>query len=151
VTLALRPLAAGDVDGLTALWVAAWQITMPDIDFEARGDWLRERLATHRSAGVAVICAEDADGLAGFVTVDSASGHIDQLAVAPRCFGTGAATALLAEARRRSPAGLHLEVNQENPRAVRFYQREGFAITGVDSIGVSNRPTWLMHWRPTIA
>lgn len=119
---------------------------MPEIDFAARADWLRERLAAHRAAGVLILCAVDArDAPLGFVTVDPASGHVDQLAVALRCFGQGVATELIAAARGLSPTGLGLEVNQENPRAVRFYEREGFVVVGESTTGANRRKTWLMR------
>ena len=136
------------MDEVVGLWVESWNATMPEIDFSARGGWLRERLAAHQAAGVAVVCAVDAtDGPLGFVTVDPDGGHIDQLAVRWRCFGTGVGTALIASARNVSPISLKLEVNQENPRAVRFYGREGFVITGAGTVGMTRRPTWLMQWR----
>lgn len=144
----LRPVEDGDIPALVALWVAAWRVTMPEIDFARRADWLPDRLAGHRAAGVAVVCAVIDGAPVGFVTVDPASGHLDQLAVAPERFGAGVGAALLAEARRIAPAGLHLEVNQENPRAVRFYQREGFTIVGAGGIGAPPRPIWLMRWAP---
>jgi putative acetyltransferase len=96
---------------------------------------------------VAIVCAFDvADGsMAGFVTLDE-GGHVDQLASATSAWGRGAAKALLDESKRRSPR-LHLDVNQENPRAVRFYEREGFQRTGAGVNPVSGRATWRYMWR----
>ncbi len=135
------------MDEVVDLWVEAWNVTMPEIDFSARAAWLRERLAAHAAACVAILCAvDDADVPLGFVTVDPGTSHIDQLAVRRRCFGAGVGTDLIAAARRVSPGGLTLEVNQENPRAARFYRREGFVVVGEGVVGANCRKTWLMRW-----
>jgi ribosomal protein S18 acetylase RimI-like enzyme len=49
-----------------------------------------------------------------------------------RSGGVGAALlqAVIAEARARGAASLWLGVWSQNPRAVRFYERHGFAIVG---------------------
>ena len=135
-----------DVEAVVDLWVASWNATMPDIDFSGRGSWLRERLAEHEASGIAILCAvDDVDLPLGFVTVDPGSGHIDQLAVSLGRFGSGIGTALIAAARQVSPGELLLEVNQENFRAVGFYKRHGFVVTGEGTIGINRRKTWFMR------
>jgi putative acetyltransferase len=147
VTIHLRAVRPDDGPTLRALWVAAWQATMPEIDFSARADWLTTRLGALEAAGAAVICAADAaDRPVGFVTIDPYSGEIDQLAVDPRRFGGGVAKALLDEAKRRAPGRLWLTVNQSNARALRFYRREGLRLAGADRNPTSGLPTWRMVW-----
>ena len=60
----------------------------------------------------------------GFVTVDPRTLYLDQIVVAPEHWGSGVGAALIAEAKRLSPAGLDLDVNTDNARAIRFYGRE---------------------------
>jgi putative acetyltransferase len=86
---------------------------------------------------------------AGFLTLDPASGEIDQLAVAPAHWGSGVADALLAQARALSPQGLSLTVNEANPRAIRFYERQGFCRTGTGVNPASGLPVIRMRWRAT--
>ena len=87
--------------------------------------WRDELVAT------ATIMVAEADGrLAGFVTVDPRTFDLDQMVVAPEAWGSGVASALIAEAKRVSPAGLDLHVNKDNGRAIRFYEKHGFAISG---------------------
>jgi putative acetyltransferase len=131
---------------MSDLWVASWARTMADIDFEARRSWFVDHVAELRARGAAVVCAFTvSDGrMAGFITLDN-SGLIDQLAVATVAWGRGAATVLLDDAKRRS-THLHLEVNQENPRAVRFYEREGFRRAGEGVNAASGRATWRYAW-----
>ena len=121
----------GDWPALAALWVAAWRATLPAIDFAARRPWLEQHLAQLRARGVRVLCAVDADDRPlGFATLDPQSGEMDQLAVAPAAFGGGVAAALLMAVKAAAPGRVLLSVNQDNPRAVGFYLREGFRVVG---------------------
>ncbi|WP_407049901.1 GNAT family N-acetyltransferase [Methyloraptor flagellatus] len=112
---------------LADLWVASWAKTLPAIDFEARRPWFLDHIAGLATAGAAIRLAITDDGrAAGFVTVDPATAYLDQICVGVAWWGGGVADALLAEARRLSPARLVLDVNKDNPRAVAFYERNGF-------------------------
>ena len=95
----------------------------------------------------AIIVAEQAGALAGFVTIDS-SGYLDQLVVAPGHWGSPLATLLVDEAKRRSPDGVTLKVNADNNRAIRFYERNGFAHAGEDVNPGSKRLVLKMAWKP---
>ena len=55
---------------------------------------------------------------------------------------------LVDEAKRLSPAGVTLLVNKDNARAIRFYERNGFAHAGDDVNPTSGRPVLKMAWRP---
>src|ERR1044071_10425064 len=91
-SFALHDFVPGHLPELVDLWVASWQQAMPAIDFEARRSWMVEHLAALRLAGAEIVCAfDDRGAMAGFVTIDRRSGELDQLAVAPRCWGQGAA------------------------------------------------------------
>ena len=127
----IRDWRPEDHPAIARLWHAAWQATMPAIDFSARLDWLEAHLARLRADGVVILCAvNEADQAIGFATIDPATGDMDQLAVAPEAFGAGVAIALLGEVKRRAPGRVVLSVNRDNPRAVRFYAREGFRTIG---------------------
>jgi putative acetyltransferase len=86
--------------------------------------------------------------MVGFVTVECDTLYLDQLVVAPENWGVGVATKLIAEAKRLSPHGLNLDVNTDNARAVAFYAKEGFVITGDGFNAFSGRPVHHMSWRP---
>jgi putative acetyltransferase len=143
----LRPYAAADEDAAIALWLRTWQQAYPDIDFSARVNWWRERWRNELMAQAQIVVAESAGAMTGFVTVDPKTLYLDQIVVAPEAWGSGTAEALVVEARRLSPRGLDLQVNQDNTRAIRFYQKQGFAITGEDK-NASGRLTYWMKWRP---
>jgi putative acetyltransferase len=146
--IVLRALGPSDIDDVADLWVAAWKTTGLPIDFNARRDWLVGRLAELAEAGAAILVGLDAQGRpAGLVTVDPANGYVDQLCVAPDERGGGLARALLDEAKRRAPSVLDLNVNVANPRACRFYEREGFLVVGVGTSALSGLPMLHLRWR----
>ena len=74
--------------------------------------------------------------------------YLDQIVVAPEALGLGRRAALLDEAKRLSPRGLDLLVNKDNARAIRFYEKHGFAYAGEDKNPVSGKPVNRMRWRP---
>lgn len=143
----IRPFRDADMAALLDVWEASWRATYPEIDFAGRRDWFTGHFAALRAAGAEVFTAEHGSAFAGFVTVNSATNDIDQLAVAPAHFGGGLGALLMEKARAVSPLRLTLKVNQSNTRALRFYEREGF--TRIDE-GVnpqSGRAYWAMEWK----
>jgi putative acetyltransferase len=92
--------------------------------------------------------AEAGGQIIGFVTVDPSTFDLDQIVVAPETWGMGVATALMAEAKRISPAGLDLHVNTDNTRAIGFYEKHGFVISGEAINWRSGAPVHKMSWRP---
>jgi putative acetyltransferase len=143
----LRPYRSDDEDAAIALWQKTWQLAYPDIDFAARVAWWRERWRSELVPNAAIIVAEAAGAMAGFVTIDG-SGYLDQLVVAPDHWGSPLATMLVDEAKRRSPDGVTLKVNADNVRAIRFYERSGFVHDGEDVNPGSKRRVLKMAWKP---
>ena len=155
----LRPYAPADEDAAVELWRRTWQQAYPNIDFSIRLAWWRERwrneLVPSCTIVVAEVSASGATGeiaresqahvelgtgeMAGFVTVDSA-GYLDQIVVAPEAWGTPVAAALLDAAKRAAPTGLDLLVNKDNRRAIRFYEKHGFAVSGEEIKNVCTQP-----------
>ena len=142
----LRPYCAEDEDATIELWLRTWQLAYPSIDFAARVAWWRERWRNELVPNAAIIVAEQAQDLIGFVTIDT-SGYLDQLVVSPEHWGSKLATTLVDEAKRLSPAGVTLRVNADNVRAIRFYERNGFVHTGGDVNPGSKRPVLKMAWK----
>ncbi|MBO0715774.1 MAG: GNAT family N-acetyltransferase [Rhizobiales bacterium] len=139
--------AERDDEPASALWLRSWQKTYPDIDFAARLTWWREHWhGLVRTARITI--AEAKNEMIGFVTVDPGTLYLDQIVVAPEYWGRGLASALIAEAKRTSPRGLDLDVNTDNARAVAFYRKEGFVVTGDGVNPLSGRPVHHMRWRP---
>jgi putative acetyltransferase len=142
----LRPYHAEDEDAAIALWLETWQQVYPGIDFAARVPWLRERWRGELVPNAAIMVAEQAGALIGFVTLD-ATGYLDQLVVAPDRWGSELADALIDEAKRLSPDRITLLVNTDNTRAIRFYERNGFVRAGDDVNPTSGKPVLRMEWK----
>jgi putative acetyltransferase len=142
----LRPYRTEDEHATIALWLKTWQHAYPSIDFAARLEWWRERWRNELVPNAAVIVAEQRHALLGFVTIDG-QGYLDQLVVAPEHWGSKLAGALLDEAKRLSPGSITLLVNDDNIRAIRFYERNGFVHAGKDVNPTSGRPVLKMAWK----
>ena len=145
--LVLRNYRDEDCEAAIALWRRAWDAALPEIDFSARLEWWRERWTDELVPNNTIRVAELDGQIAGFIVIDPSSGYLDQIAVAPEDWGTGIAKKLMDEAKRISPARISLEVNQENARAIRFYERAGFERTGEGVNPLSGRPTWRYAWK----
>jgi putative acetyltransferase len=135
-----------DVSALADLWVASWQAAMPGIDFAARRSWFFASLGNIEARGAETICAFGGERLLGFILLDQERGILEQIAVSPELFGSGVAVLLLDEAKRRCPEGLSLEVNADNPRALRFYEKSGFERREPGVNRASGLQTWQMRW-----
>jgi putative acetyltransferase len=143
----LRPYRDDDEDDAIALWQRTWQLAYPSIDFAARVAWWRERWRKELVPAACIVVAERSGELAGFVTIDGA-GYLDQLVVSPEAWGSSTGAALVDEAKRLSPQGITLLVNDDNIRAIRFYRKHGFVEAGADVNPVSGRPVKRMRWTP---
>jgi putative acetyltransferase len=147
----LRSYVDADWPALLALWIDSWTKTRPDIDFVARGPWLQALFVDSLSKGAHIVVAEDKKGLLGFVLYEPARRWLEQIAVAPRGFGSGAAQALIARAKQSCPEGFSLDVNADNRRALAFYHLEGFSRTTEGRNPLSGLPTVTLRWAPESA
>ena len=147
-SFSLRRYRAADEAAAIELWRRTWQHAYPALDFAQRIDWWRGRWRDELVPATVVTVAERAGALLGFVTVDPRTGYLDQIVVAPEEWGGALAAALVAEAKRCAPAGLDLLVNQDNARAIRFYEKHGFVVAGADKNPLSGAPLHRMSWRP---
>jgi putative acetyltransferase len=148
LAVALRPYDPHDQDAAIALWLRSWQAAYPQLDFAARLDWWRERWRNELVKSADIVIAEAAGQVVGFVTVDPHTGYLDQIVVAPEHWASGVGSALIAVAKELSPTGLELDVNTDNARAIRFYDKQGFAITGAGVNPTSGKPVHRMRWVP---
>jgi putative acetyltransferase len=145
---ALRRYEPRDEDASVALWLRTWQAAYPELDFAERLDWWCARWRDELLPAAEVVIAEDGGEMIGFVTVDPRTLYLDQLVVAPEHWGFGVGAELVAQAKRMSTRGLDLDVNTDNARAIRFYEKCGFAISGAGKNPISGKPVHRMSWRP---
>ncbi|WP_244430741.1 GNAT family N-acetyltransferase [Methylocystis sp. ATCC 49242] len=149
LSASLRPRSDGDLPAMLDLWVASWRATFPEIDFDARRDWLTRQIASLETDGAVTLClfADDPPALAGFVIINPNTGWLDQICVGPAHFGEGFGEMLMEAARAASPGVVRLDVNADNARAIRFYERRGFLQVGRGANTLSGRATIMMEWR----
>ena len=143
----IGPLELDRLHEVAKLWVASWSEAMPHLDFESRRGWLLGYLVELTRKGVILrgAFAQD-ETLLGFMSLDPATGYIDQIAVAPAVKGQGVAAALIAEARRVCRNQLDLDVNEANPRARRFYEKQGFIQVGTGTSERTGLPLLKLRW-----
>ena len=148
LAVSLRPYDAKDEEAAIALWLRSWQATYPALDFASRLNWWRERWRNELTKSADIVVAETGGELIGFVTVDPQACYLDQIVVAPEHWASGIGSALIAVAKQLSPSALELHVNTDNARAIRLYQKLGFAITGDGVNPISGKPVHRMRWTP---
>jgi putative acetyltransferase len=146
----LRSYEASDEEACIALWQRAWQVAYPKIAFAKRLEWWRARWQSDLAPVATIVVMENAGGMIGFVTINRKTGYLDQIVIAPEHWGHGFAHSLIGEAKRLSPQGINLQVNKDNERALRLYDRCGFEIAGEDINKYSGAPVYLMRWRPQV-
>ena len=144
----LRRYTAVDEDAAIELWRRSWQQHYPHINFTERVAWWRERWRWELVPPARVVIAEVDGTMIGFVTVDPQTCYLDQIVVAPEHWGAGVALGTARRGQASSPHGLDLLVNKDNARAIRFYEKHGFAYVGEDKNPVSGKPVNKMIWRP---
>ena len=140
-TIVIRPAGADDAGEVSALLRTAWHATYdalygPDRVAELTARWhAPDRLASEvRQLNTIFLVACDADRIVGMA---SAREHapalmLDRLYVLPSEQGRGIGRLLLHAVIDACDGALRvdLEVEPRNAGAIRFYEREGFTVTG---------------------
>jgi [ribosomal protein S18]-alanine N-acetyltransferase len=130
-TIRLRPMRPADMPAIMAL----------EQELFPEDAWTREMFAAEFAQPAArrlYLVAEEADaviGYGGMMFTGGPQADVVTLAVDPAHWGRGAGTALLRAlidaADVRGCAEVLLEVREDNPRARRLYQRNGFTEVGI--------------------
>ena len=85
-----------------------------------------------------VVAVDDDDMPVGFMGMTGS--NIDTLFVDPDHHGRGVGRSLITDARRRFPAGLTVDVNEQNTRALGFYEHLGFRRIRRSPVDGSGKP-----------
>jgi len=125
----IRRARSADLDALLALEQRAFHT-----DHLSRRQYRRHL----RSTTAVVLVASDAAGLLGkalvFFNARTDIARLYSIAVSERARGQGLGAVLLAAvekaARRRGSRRMRLEVSQQNPAAIRLYERHGYRRIG---------------------
>ena len=142
--LCLRAADPCEWEALTALWEASVRATH-DFLPEAAIAALRPQVRDQFLPAVAVtVCTDGAGQVLGVSGV--ADDRLEMLFVAPAARGHGAGWALLRRAVLAQGVRA-VDVNEQNPPALGFYQRAGFAVTGRSELDGQGQPYPLLHLR----
>lgn len=141
---AIRTALLGDHPDLARVWESAVRATH---HFLTEEDIVFFRNLLPQAFGLLdVQMANDRDDALGFIGVH---GHrIEALFVHADHHGQGIGRALLDHVIASAPdAAWEVDVNEQNPQAVRFYKRYGFEQTGRSALDSSGKPFPLLHLR----
>lgn len=141
----IRPGTARDAPRNLAIWrsaVAATHDFLTPADFVRIDAMVADWLADTRPW----VWVDQSDSPVGFMALTGA--HIDALFVDPVHHGSGVGRALIAHAGALH-GPLTVDVNEQNPLAVGFYERLGFERTGRSPTDDQGMPYPLLHltWR----
>ena len=131
-----------DYPKLLEIWEASVRATH---DFLSEDDLqaLKPLILGQYFDAVNLTCAKTSSGvIAGFCGVHD--GNIEMLFIAPQLRGQGIG-ALLAAHAITAQGATKVDVNEQNPQALGFYQRIGFAVTGRSPTDGQGKPYPLLH------
>jgi len=138
---ALRPGTAEDHTALLDLWLRSVRAThtfLTEADIRALHPLVRD----HALPALELWALEEDGRLIGWMGLDGAK--LEALFIDPDHAGKGHGRRLVGHARAlKGP--LTLDVNEQNPRAVAFYRRLGFRVTGRSDLDGQGRPFPLLH------
>jgi RimJ/RimL family protein N-acetyltransferase len=140
----LRRATLADHAALLALWEASVRATH-DFFTAADIDALRPSVAAALSSpALTVWVLTDAhDEPLGWL--GQAGERIEALFLGPQARGQGGGRALVAQAQAAHGGGLQVDVNEQNPQALGFYERLGFCVIGRSAVDAEGRPFPLLH------
>ncbi|WP_431470667.1 acetyltransferase [Sphingosinithalassobacter sp. LHW66-3] len=142
--LRIRRNTPEDATRLFALWHAAVEATHHFLSPADRSEIAAMVRDDYLPAAELWVASDAADCPVAFLGMTGA--HVDALFVDPAHHGRGVGRALMDFARARH-AVLTVDVNEQNPRAVGFYERLGFVRTGRSPTDDQGRPFPLLHFR----
>ncbi|MGB7432612.1 MAG: GNAT family N-acetyltransferase [Ahrensia sp.] len=140
----VRTASADDLETISTMLTETWHDTYDAIYgkekvAELTGAWhsvaaLKQRLTKPRSEFIVADDGAEIGGMAYVTQIDSEASMLHQLYVRPSQQGNGLGEKLLIEAESCFPdvRKIRLEVEEANPRAVKFYERNGFKKVGTN-------------------
>ena len=142
----IRLARAGDLDRLVALWersVRATHCFLSEEDIVQLRPQVRDALR-HDELDLWVLADAD-DTPMGFLGL--AGNDISALFLDPAARNRGAGRRLIAHAQSLRKGELTVDVNEQNPVAIGFYEALGFVVVGRSPLDDEGRPFPLLHMR----
>ena len=145
-TSSIRLARAGDLDGLVALWERSVRAThrfLSEEDIVELRPQVRDALR-HDELDLWVLADAD-DTPMGFLGL--AGNDISALFLDPAARNRGAGRRLIAHAQSLRERELTVDVNEQNPAAIGFYEALGFVVVARSPLDDEGRPFPLLHMR----
>lgn len=131
-----------DYDALTDVWFASVKATH-DFLTEDVLEYYRQRIPRDYMPNVELYAIRDGrGGWAAFIGLSE--DMIEMLFIHPDAMGKGYGSRLLAFAVEEKNMA-KVDVNEQNPRALRFYQSHGFEVVGRDATDGEGMPYPILH------
>lgn len=143
--MAIRRSIKTDAAALLDIWVRAVRAThtfLTESEIQSLLPVVRDRVLP--ALDLWILC-DDASSPIGFMGVGERS--IEALFIAPEWFRSGGGTLLVDFARSRLRRPIEVDVNEQNPEAVKFYEAMGFERVGRSPLDGDGRPYPLLHLR----
>jgi putative acetyltransferase len=140
----IYPAQESDFEAITTVWEASVRAThhfLQDADIRALRPLVREQYLPMVELRV---YRDEQQNIVGFLGV--ADNRLEVLFVAPQVFGLGIGKQLLRFAIEQLNV-TELDVNEQNPQALGFYQHQGFVITDRSPLDGQGNPFPLLHLR----
>ena len=139
----IRQAHAEDYDTIAGVWEASVRAThhfLRDHDIEA----LKPKIVREYLPALQVhVCLDQAGHIKGFV--GTSSDKIEMLFIAPEARGNGMGKALV---KLVKDAGCeYVDVNEQNPQALRFYERMGFRVFARSPLDGQGNPFPILHMK----
>lgn len=138
------PAQPGDFDAIAQVWEASVRAThhfLQDADIRTLRPLVREQYLPMVELRV---YRDDQYAIVGFLGV--AENRLEMLFVAPEVVGQGIGKQLLHYAIEQLGV-TEVDVNEQNPQALGFYQHQGFIVTGRSPLDGQGKPFPLLHLR----
>lgn len=140
---ACRPAREDEYPALVQIWRRAVEATHTFLtkgDIDELEPQVRDLVLPNLDVSVATL---DGD-LVGWMGVQDS--HVEALFVDPWAHRRGVGKALLVSGTASFPV-VTVDVNEQNPEALAFYEAQGFARTGRSELDADGRPFPLIHLR----
>jgi putative acetyltransferase len=138
----IRSALSPDIPALVEIWLRSVRAThgfLSEQDIAALEPLVREQVLPKLEVWVL-----ESEAPIGFMALNGNS--LEALFIDPAHIGAGGGRLLLEHARRLKGA-LSVDVNEQNPAALRFYLANGFEVVGRSETDSGGRPFPLLHLR----
>lgn len=146
--ISLRRARVADYETLIGLWLRSVRATHSFLSEDDIASLLPDVRTALRAEGLELWVAESATRIVGFMGL--AEHSVEALFLDPDCLRSGVGRLMVAHAIALE-GDLTVEVNEQNPAALRFYEACGFIVDNRSERDSAGRPFPILHMRRRVA